>query len=587
VSRSSIVLPANVGRAAVGSLAVAYALGALAVARGPGASWTYAGHSGVSATLAVAAGLGLVAAGLLLSFRPLFATESRIAVLAGFAWFAPFWVGWAGGPALVRSLGMAVAGFAFAFLVHLVLAFPYGRLEPAAARALVVAVYAEAALSALGRALFRDPYLDPDCWDNCTSNSFLVHGYPRLAHGIQVVDVWFTAGAAAALAAFCAVRWRAVTGPRRRVLRPVLLAGAAVAAAAIAHSVAVAGTPPESPRDAAFGVVYGITCAAVICLALGLAWPVVLAYRQRLALARIVDDIAAAPEPGTVEAALAAALGDPGLRIAYWLPSSRRYGDAWGRPVEPPTTAPGRTVTPLARAGRPIAVVAHTGTSAELEQEIGATVRLALDNERLNAEVLAQIDDLRASRARIVEESDAERRRLERDLHDGAQQRLLALSYDIRLARADAERDGDAETAEALTEALTLAHAALGELRDLAHGIHPAILTQAGLGPALATLAESASLPVEIREVTEGRYPASAEIAAYRTVVEALSDAARRGATHIAVSAREHERRLTVEVSDDGDARTSGMIRLLDRVGALGGRLEVSPTTVRAEIPCA
>jgi signal transduction histidine kinase len=130
------------------------------------------------------------------------------------------------------------------------------------------------------------------------------------------------------------------------------------------------------------------------------------------------------------------------------------------------------------------------------------------------------------------------------------------------------------------------AQTALGELRDLAHGIHPAILTQAGLGPALATLAESAPLPVEIGDVTEGRYPASAEIAAYRTVVEALSDAAQRGATHVAISAREGGHRLTVEVSDDGAARTSGMIRLLDRVGALGGRLDVSPTMVRAEIPC-
>ena len=586
MSRSSIVSLANVGRAVIGLLAVGYALGALAVARGPGVSWTYAGHSDVSATLAVAAGLALVAAGLLLSFRTLFATESRIAVLAGFAWFAPFWVGWEGGPSLVRSLGMIAAGLGFAFLVHLVLAFPYGQLASAATRALVVAVYAEAALSALVRALFRDPYLDSGCWDNCTANSFLVRGNPRLAHGIQLVDLWFTAGAALALAAFCVLRLGAATGPARRVLWPVLLAGIALGVATAAHSVAVESRPPESPRDAAFRAVYAVTCTAVIALALGLAWPVVRAYRQRLALARIVGEIAATPEPGTVAAALGAALGDASLRIAYWLPVSRRYGDAWGRPLEEPAAEPGRTLTPLARAGRPIAVVSHSGTSAELEEEIGATVRFALDNERLTAEVLAQIDDLRASRTRIVETADAERRRLERDLHDGAQQRLLALSYDIRLARADAERDGDARTTAALTGAVASTQAALGELRDIAHGIHPAILTQAGLGPALATLAESAPLPVELRDVTDGRYQASVEIAAYRTVVEALFDAAQRGATYVAVSASEGGHRLTVEVNDDGAARTSGMIRLLDRVGALGGRLDLSPTLVRAEIPC-
>ena len=324
MARPSNVLTANVGRVVVGSLVLAYALGAAAVARGPGAPWTYAGHSGVSATLAVAAGLGLVSAGLLLSFRPVFATESRIAVLAGFAWFAPFWVGWEGGPSFVRSLGMIVAGFGFAFLVHLVLGFPYGRLEPAAARVVVVAVYVEATLSALGRALFRDPYLDPDCWDNCTANSFLVRGYPRLAHDIHVVDLWFAAAAAVALATLCVLRWRAATGPARRVLWPVLLAGTALAVVTAAHSLVAVGGPPESPRDAAFRTIYAVTCVVVIGLGLGVAWPVVRAYRQRLALARIVGDIAAAPEPGTLDAELGAALGDPSLRIVYWLPSSQR-----------------------------------------------------------------------------------------------------------------------------------------------------------------------------------------------------------------------------------------------------------------------
>jgi len=565
---------------------MAYALGALAVARGPGASWTYAGSSSLTATLAVAAGLGLVTAGLLLSFGPLFAAESRIVLLAGFAWFAPFWVGWDGGPAAVRSLGMIVAGLVFALLLHAVTAFPSGRLESSAARILVVVVYAEAALSALGRALFRDPYLDPGCWDNCTSNVFLVHGYPRLAQGIQTVDVWFTAAAAVALATFCILRLRAATAPARRVLWPAQLAGIAFAAAVVAHSLAFDRSPPETPRDAAFRSIYAVICTTVVGLALGLAWPVVRANRLRLALARIVSEIATAPEPGTVEAALGAVLGDASLRIAYWLPSSRRYGDARGRPLEPPASDHGRTVTPLARDGRQIAVVAHAGTSTELEQAIGATLRLALDNERLNAEVLAQIDDLRASRARIVETADAERQRLERDLHDGAQQRLLALSYDIRLAKADAERDGDAGTASALADAVGSTQAALGELRELAHGIHPAILTQAGLGPALATLAESAALPLEIGDVTAKRYPASVESAAYRTVVETLSDAARRGATHVAVSARWDDHELVIEVSDDGGERTGGMIRLGDRVGSLGGSLDVSRRLVRAEIPC-
>ena len=254
--------------------------------------------------------------------------------------------------------------------------------------------------------------------------------------------------------------------------------------------------------------------------------------------------------------------------------------------MDEPTAAAGRTLTPLARDGIPVAVVSHAATSAELEHEIGPTVRLALDNERLNAEVLAQVDDLRASRARIVETADAERRRLERDLHDGAQQRLLALSYDIRLARADAQREGDLRTAAALTEAIDCAQSALSELRDLAHGIHPAILTQAGLAAALATLAESSPLPVELGDVTDRRYPSLAESAGYRTVVDALADAAHRQATHVAVSAHGDADLLTVEINDDGAARTSGMTRLVDRIGALGGNLHISPRTLKAEIPC-
>ncbi|HET6755514.1 MAG TPA: histidine kinase, partial [Jiangellaceae bacterium] len=190
------------------------------------------------------------------------------------------------------------------------------------------------------------------------------------------------------------------------------------------------------------------------------------------------------------------------------------------------------------------------------------------------------------SRTRIVETGDAERRRLERDLHDGAQQRLLALSYEMRLAGAGAATDGDVETASLLAEATGEAQAALGELRELAHGIHPAILTEAGLAAALATLADAAPLVVEIAEAAGERYPAPVETTAYFVVAEAIDDAARRGASYAAVRAPRQDERLVVDVDDDGSERTSTMIHLSDRVGAVGGRLEVEPTTVRAEIPC-
>jgi signal transduction histidine kinase len=293
-----------------------------------------------------------------------------------------------------------------------------------------------------------------------------------------------------------------------------------------------------------------------------------------------------APPPGSLQAALAQAVGDPDLEIAYWLPDAEHYVDATGRPVPAPVAAPGRAVTTLVRDGRQIAVVAHTAALPDLERELGAAVRLALENERLQAEVLAQLEDLRASRVRIVETGDAERRRLERDLHDGAQQRLLALSYDLRLARASAQADGDRQTGSLLTQATGQAQAALEELRELAHGIYPAILAEAGLTAAMATLADAAPLPVEIVAATDARYPAAVETAAYLLVAEALDDAAGRGASHTTVSLAQDGGRLVITVHDDGTDRTSPMAQLADRVGALDGQLTVEPRRLRAELPC-
>jgi signal transduction histidine kinase len=222
-----------------------------------------------------------------------------------------------------------------------------------------------------------------------------------------------------------------------------------------------------------------------------------------------------------------------------------------------------------------------------MNRELGAAVRLALENERLQAELLAQVEELRLSRARIVETGDAERRRLERDLHDGAQQRLLSLSYEIRLARANAEAAGDGVAEALLTEAIGEAQAALGDLRDLAHGIYPAILSEAGLASALATYADDAPCPVDLRMAANGRLPAAVEMAAYVLVVGAVEDAAIHGATHAVVSAVQDDGRLVVTVEHDGPTSPiSPSVALADRIGAIGGSLEVEPTRLRAELPC-
>ncbi len=576
----------NLARLAAGPAALAVGLGALAVAQGPGRFTTYAGGSGLTATLTVVAGLALVVAGLVTAFSHRAARIGDLALLAGLVWFAPVWVGWDKGPPLVRSLAMFAAGFAFPLLLHLVVAYPSGRVRGAVARALVAAVYLEAALAALGRALFRDPFFDPDCWANCTDNLFLLRSIPRLARGIEVADRWFTVAAAAALVMVCARRLLRDSGPTHRALLPVALPAILLAGAVMAHTIALQGMPQEDPSAPAFRAIFVTGCVAMLLLATGLVWAAVRTRVQRRAVARIATSLGQAPPPGSLQVALAKAVGDPGLQIAYWLPDSQRHVDANGRPVAQPVAGPGRAITALVRDGRQIAVVAHTAALPDLEPELGAAVRLALENERLQAEALAQLDQLRASRVRIVETGDSERRRLERDLHDGAQQRLLALSYDLRLAHAQAQADGDGQTGSLLTEAIGQAQAALGQLRELAHGIYPAILAEAGLAPALATLADAAPLPVELHDAAEGRYPAAVETATYLLVAEALHDAAGRGASHTTVNVVRDGGRLVVTVEDDGTNRTSAMVQLADRVGALSGKLEVEPRRLRAELPC-
>jgi signal transduction histidine kinase len=220
----------------------------------------------------------------------------------------------------------------------------------------------------------------------------------------------------------------------------------------------------------------------------------------------------------------------------------------------------------------------------ELEREIGAAARLAVDNERLRAEVLTQLEDLRASRARIVEAGDSARQRIERDLHDGAQQRLLTVSYELRLARAAADAGGDAELATILASGCTEVQAALVELRELAHGIYPVILTEAGLGPALETLSDETPLAVEVAEVPGERLPPAVERAAYLVVAATIDAAAREGADHLAMSMRREGGELLVSV---GPVASEPPVHLADRVGALGGRIRVEDGTLRAEIPCA
>ena len=273
------------------------------------------------------------------------------------------------------------------------------------------------------------------------------------------------------------------------------------------------------------------------------------------------------------------------------------HGHAVGAPRRPAPPAP---ITRLEHDGEPVAAILHDASLAdepELLRASGAAARMALDNARLHAEMRAQLAQVQESRVRIVAAADDERRRIERDIHDGAQQRLVALALQLRVAQRQLGKRSDPEIDRLLAEAVDELQVAVEELRELARGVHPAILTEDGLGAALESLAGRTPLPVDL-DVSDGRLPPQIEATAYFVACEALANVVKHaGASKAAVSARRRNGLLVVAVEDDGvggarPAGGSGLSGLADRVEALGGRLVVeSPagggTRVVGEIPCA
>jgi signal transduction histidine kinase len=251
---------------------------------------------------------------------------------------------------------------------------------------------------------------------------------------------------------------------------------------------------------------------------------------------------------------------------------------------------------PLSVGGRLWGVLVASTTRSE--PVVAGSERRLSDFAELVAQAVSNADaydKLAGSRARIVEAGDAERRRLERNLHDGAQQRLVSLALQLRMVEASFEGN-PARARTDLAEAREQLKHALDELRELARGIHPAILTDGGLAPALTALATRAPLPVEIDDVPDERLPEPVEAAAYYLIAEAITNVAKHAqASHVAVSVRHDNGRIVVEVADDGiggadPGAGSGLHGLADRVEALHGHLRVdSPpgggTRVEARIP--
>jgi len=282
-----------------------------------------------------------------------------------------------------------------------------------------------------------------------------------------------------------------------------------------------------------------------------------------------------------VRESLAEGLGDESLTIAYWLPEREIFVDDEGREVKiAAATASGRVWTPVEHDGKLIAAIIHRPDLAntDIVQTAGTAAVLQLENERLRADLRARLDELRDSRARIVQVSDAERRRLERNLHDGAQQQLVALALQLRLAR---NKTTDEESAKLIDGALEQLDQALSELRELARGIHPAILSDRGLDAAVKALAERQPLATEIEYTVERELEPTVEATAYFVIAEGLTNIGKYAGAELAtVHVHELDGVLEVEVKDDGcggaDAsKGTGLHGLEERLRALDGTLTV------------
>jgi signal transduction histidine kinase len=548
-------------------------------------------HRSTYAVFNAALGCSFFGTGLYAWWRRPDNRTGALMVWVGFAWFvSPLSFS---NNSVIFTIGQFTDPLAIAALAHLILAFPSGRLESRYHRGLVVAAYVNAILLLLPGALVFDSSNDAMC-RGCPANLLLVHADGSLYNTFSFLVNLIAIAIIVLIGREVFPRIRRARRGDRQAYGPVVYAGLAtlVAFACLFVSAGVGGSGATALRYLAFATFVTVPYAFLAGLIRG-------RLSRAGAVAELVEALSRADGRRTsLRDSIATALGDSSLALAYWIPQQRAYVDANGQRMELPASGSGRIATPIEHAGAPLAVVVHDESLADerdLVRAIGGAASLTLENERLGAELRARIEEVRASRARIVRAGDDERRRLERDLHDGAQQRLVALALTLRLAGGSDDpfevRNLIAEAGEELKEATV-------ELRELARGIHPAILTDRGLEVAVNALAGRAAVPVDVRNGLAERLSASIESTAYFVVAEALTNVARYSqASYAEVEIGRDDGTLVVEIRDDGvggaDPRHgSGLRGLVDRVAAVDGQLLVrsepgAGTTVHAEIPCA
>ncbi|MFZ0381390.1 MAG: histidine kinase [Solirubrobacteraceae bacterium] len=506
--------------------------------------------------------------------------------------------------ALAYSIGRVADWVGWAALVYVVLAFPEGRLVDRLDRVLAASFGFVVAVLWLPTALLVNRYPTPSEWvtcsANCPHNAFMIVGHEPGVVGGVVVPLRELLVVLLFLAVVARLVQRVVSASRirRRTLTPVL--GVAVAGILVtAFGLVVRDLAPGSPvlTVTRWLAAFALPAIALAFLVGLVRWRVYVAASLR----RFAASIGSLTGPGGVRDAFAAAFEDPTLAIVYPV-AEDRWAGADGHPVDAPVVAAGRSLTDLRdAAGSVVAVLIHDQAleaEAAFINVVGSYASLSLENQRLAAEVAHLVQEMRDTQARATASADDTREQMERDLHDGAQQRLIALRIKLHIA---AERCADVapDTTEELNLLGTEVQLAIDEVRAFAQGVFPAVLGDFGPVIALKQVVLAAPVPTTVSGADVGRHGPDVERTIYFCCLEALQNTYKHAETataaHVRVAARGRE--LTFEVTDNGVgfevgtvARGAGLRNMHDRVASLGGSLMIEAargrgTSITGAIP--
>jgi signal transduction histidine kinase len=562
-------------------------------------------HAWLEAVARVVTVAAPLAVGVFALQRPHFERFGALLVAAGFAWFLTTLAN--ADDAALYSVARVSYWVFEALLIYLLLSFPTGRLDSRLDRALVWSAVLLVLMLYLPTALLVEEYPVPSpvasCDVSCPGNAFMVSGSePGVIEDlVRPLREFITIALFAAVTVRLALRIGGSTRLMRRALAPVL-AVACLRCAVFVGALLARRIAPESGvvEVAVWLLALTVPLTAVAFLAGLVRWWVFIARSSQRLAARLRGH----PTPEDLRLALAEEFDDPSLAIVYWLGNGDdHWSDADGHRRDPPAATPGRAVTEIVDGGSPVAAIVHDAALEDDRAFVDTATSYALmtlDNHRLSAQASSLLRAVRESRSRIQAAADDERRRIERDLHDGAQQRLVALRIKLELA---AERTGDghgngAEGAAVLRRLGGDVEAALEEVRSLARGIYPAPLADRGLVEGLRAAALRNPLPTTVLAAGVRRHSRTIESAAYFCCLEALQNAAKHAeCASSAVVELSDNGSLRLEVRDDGAgfdpdeiASGVGFTSMRDRVAAVGGELAItsSPgrgTLVSATIP--